>query len=389
MSLTVLIIDDEDPARINIGELLQNIGYEVIGAGTLTEGRNYLMEGAADIVLLDVRLPDGYGPNLLYEISQMPVKIPVILITGYGDIDMAVDAMKNGAHDFLTKPFEFERLEQTLKRAGDVVRMQRELDYLRNNQQRIEFVVGKSPTFQQVLNHAKRAAQLSAPVLITGETGTGKEVLSKFIHQSGPRRDKPFIAINCAAIQSSMLESELFGHEAGSFTGAAKKKYGLMETADTGILFLDEISSMPLDIQAKLLRAIDDKSFRRVGGTNLIKVDVQIVAASNRILRTMIEENSFRQDLYYRLKVVDLHLPPLRDRKEDIPEFVGYFIQYHNMRLGLNITNITERALTALTNYDFPGNIRELSNAIERAMLFCDEATIDLSHLPSDIVNRH
>jgi len=388
MSLTVLIIDDEDPARINIGEFLQTKGYEVIGAATLTEGRNYVMEGAADIVLLDVRLPDGYGPNLLYEISQMPVKIPVILITGYGDIDMAVDAMKNGAHDFLTKPFEFERLEQTLKRAGDGVRMKRELDHLRNSQQRVEFVVGKSPSFQQTLSYAKRAAQLSAPVLITGETGSGKEILSKFIHKSGPRRDKPFIAINCAAIQSSMLESELFGHDKGSFTSADKNKYGLMEIADDGILFLDEISSMPMDIQAKLLRAIDDKSFRHVGGTNLIKVDVQIVAASNRNLPTMIEENQFRQDLYYRLKVVDLHLPPLRERKEDIPEFVGYFIQLQNMKLGMNITNITERALTALTNYNFPGNIRELSNAIERAMLFCDDAVIDIGHLPSDILKN-
>ncbi len=387
MSLTVLIIDDEDPARINIGEFLQAKGYEVIAAATLTEGRTHVMDGDADIVLLDVRLPDGYGPNLLYEISQMPVRIPVILITGYGDIDMAVDAMKNGAHDFLTKPFEFERLEQTLKRAGDGVRMKRELDHLRNNQQRVEFVVGKSPSFQQTLSYAKRAAQLSAPVLITGETGTGKEILSKFIHKSGPRRDKPFIAINCAAIQSTMLETELFGHEKGSFTSADKNKYGLMEIADDGILFLDEISSMPMDIQAKLLRAIDEKSFRRVGGTNLIKVDVQIVAASNRNLPSMIEENEFRQDLYYRLKVVDLHLPPLRDRKEDIPEFVGYFIQLQNMKLGLNITNITERALTALTNYNYPGNIRELSNAIERAMLFCDDAIIDIGHLPLDIIN--
>ena len=387
MSLTVLIIDDEDPARINIGEFLQAKGYEVIAAATLTEGRTHVMDGDADIVLLDVRLPDGYGPNLLYEISQMPVRIPVILITGYGDIDMAVDAMKNGAHDFLTKPFEFERLEQTLKRAGDGVRMKRELDHLRNKQQRVEFVVGKSASFQQTLSYAKRAAQLSAPVLITGETGTGKEILSKFIHKSGPRRDKPFIAINCAAIQSTMLETELFGHEKGSFTSADKNKYGLMEIADDGILFLDEISSMPMDIQAKLLRAIDEKSFRRVGGTNLIKVDVQIVAASNRNLPSMIEENQFRQDLYYRLKVVDLHLPPLRDRKEDIPEFVGYFIQLQNMKLGLNIANITERALTALTNYNYPGNIRELSNAIERAMLFCDDAVIDIGHLPLDIIN--
>ncbi len=386
MGLTVLIIDDEEPARINTGEFLKSIGYEVLGAATLTDGKALVMQGAADVVLLDVRLPDGYGPNLLYEMSNMPNRIPVIMITGYGDIEMAVDAMKNGAHDFLTKPFEFERLEQSIKRAGSTIKMRRELEHLRTTQQKVQFVVGKNPRVVELLSHAQRAAKLSAPVLITGETGTGKEVISKFIHQSGPRADKPFIAINCAAIQSSMLESELFGHEMGSFTSAAKKKIGLMEVADTGILFLDEIASMPLDIQAKLLRAIDEKAFRRVGGTSLIKVDVQIVAASNRDLPTMVAENTFRQDLYYRLKVVDLDLPPLRERKEDIPELVAFFVKQGNMKLGLNIQDIDPAALQALEAYDFPGNIRELSNAIERAMLFCDEAVLQKRFLPADII---
>lgn len=386
MGLTVLIIDDEEPARINTGEFLKSIGYEVLGAATLTDGKALVMQGAADVVLLDVRLPDGYGPNLLYEMSNMPNRIPVIMITGYGDIEMAVDAMKNGAHDFLTKPFEFERLEQSIKRAGSTIKMRRELEHLRTTQQKVQFVVGKNPRVVELLSHAQRAAKLSAPVLITGETGTGKEVISKFIHQSGPRADKPFIAINCAAIQSSMLESELFGHEMGSFTSAAKKKIGLMEVADTGILFLDEIASMPLDIQAKLLRAIDEKAFRRVGGTSLIKVDVQIVAASNRDLPTMVAENTFRQDLYYRLKVVDLDLPPLRERKEDIPELVAFFVKQGNMKLGLNIQDIDPAALQALEAYDFPGNIRELSNAIERAMLFCDDAVLQKRYLPADII---
>ncbi len=386
MGLTVLIIDDEEPARINTGEFLKSIGYEVLGAATLTDGKALVMQGAADVVLLDVRLPDGYGPNLLYEMSNMPNRIPVIMITGYGDIEMAVEAMKNGAHDFLTKPFEFERLEQSIKRAGSTIKMRRELEHLRTTQQKVQFVVGKNPRVVELLSHAQRAAKLSAPVLITGETGTGKEVISKFIHQSGPRADKPFIAINCAAIQSSMLESELFGHEMGSFTSAAKKKIGLMEVADTGILFLDEIASMPLDIQAKLLRAIDEKAFRRVGGTSLIKVDVQIVAASNRDLPTMVAENTFRQDLYYRLKVVDLDLPPLRERKEDIPELVAFFVKQGNMKLGLNIQDIDPAALQALEAYDFPGNIRELSNAIERAMLFCDEAVLQKRYLPADII---
>lgn len=238
---------------------------------------------------------------------------------------------------------------------------------------------------QLVFDQAHRAAVASVSVLITGETGTGKEILAGAIHHMGPRANKPFIDINCAAIQSTMLESELFGYEAGAFTSAEKRKHGLMEVADGGILFLDEISSMPLLMQAKLLRAIEERAFRRVGGTNLIKVDVQIIAASNRDLPAMLEEGKFREDLYYRLKVVDLHLPPLRERKEDIPDLVGLFIRMNNQRMGFNITDITPRAMQALIAHDWPGNIRELKNVIERAMLFCDEAVIDLQHLPREL----
>lgn len=303
---------------------------------------------------------------------------------------MAVEAMKSGAHDFLTKPVQFKQLERSIERASEIVAMRRELDHFHQaQQQQHRFVAGKSPLMQSVLNQAKRAAMASVSVLITGETGTGKEVLAKFIHQSGPRAKKPFVDINCAAIQSTVLESELFGYEAGAFTGADRRKIGLMEVAEGGILFLDEISSMPLDIQAKLLRAIEERSFRRVGGTNLIHVDVQIVAASNRNLPAMIKDGNFREDLYYRLKVVDLHLPPLRERKQDIPELVGFFIRNNNPRLGLDIQDITPQAMQTLIKYDWPGNIRELSNAIERAMLFCDGAAIELSQLPTDIVRIH
>jgi len=258
---------------------------------------------------------------------------------------------------------------------------------LRDNQKRgASKIIGQSQTLQSVLSQAQRAAVASVSVLITGETGTGKEVLAKFIHQSGPRANKPFIAINCAAIQSTMLESELFGYEAGAFTGADRRKHGLMEVADGGILFLDEISSMPLDMQAKLLRALEERAFRRVGGTNLINVDVQILAASNRPLKAMISDGHFREDLYYRLKVVDLHLPPLRERRVDIPELVGHFLRMYNTRQGMNVTNVAPRAMEAMMAYSWAGNIRELSNAIERALLFCDGETIDLPDLPSDIV---
>jgi transcriptional regulator with PAS, ATPase and Fis domain len=265
--------------------------------------------------------------------------------------------------------------------------MRRELTHLRETQKRGgATIIGEKTSLQTTLTMAQRAAAASVSVLITGETGTGKEVLAKFIHQCGPRSNKPFIAINCAAIQPTMLESELFGYEAGAFTGADRKKHGLMEVADGGVLFLDEISSMPLDIQAKLLRALEERAFRRVGGTNLIHVDVQLLAASNRDLKAMIKVGQFREDLYYRLKVVDLHLPPLRERREDIPELVGHFLRMHNAKQGMNVTNVSPRAMEAMTAYTWSGNIRELNNAIERAMLFCDGETIDLADLPSDIV---
>lgn len=386
MSFTILIVDDEDNARHHIGTFLASKGYEIIDVATLNEARNAIKLGKADIILLDVQLPDGYGPILLEETSRLTMRPPIIMITGFGDIEMAVDAMRNGAHDFLQKPIQLAQLEKSVERAGDIVAMRRELTHLRQIQnQQMDFVIGKSQEMKALYEQAQRAAEASVSVLITGETGSGKEVLTNYIRNTGPRKDKPFIPENCAAIQPTVLESELFGHEAGAFTGADKRKYGLMEVADTGILFLDEISSMPVDMQSKLLRALDDHEFRRVGGTNLIKVDVQVIAASNRDLPTMMKEGTFREDLYYRLKVVDLHLPPLRKRKEDIPELVGLFIRKYNAKMGMNVSDISPRALEALIAHDWPGNIRELQNVIERAMLFCDDPSIDLAHLPMDL----
>ena len=361
MTTTILIIDDEESARINIGDFLNGRGYEVLSAGTLSEARQHLRDNTADIILLDVQLPDGYGPNLLEETANLPVRPPIILITAYGDVDMAVEAMKNGAHDFLQKPIQFTQLEKSIRRAQEIVSMRQELAHLRAAQrQNLGPMICVNPMMRSLLDMAQRAASVSVSVLITGETGTGKEVMANAIRQMGPRQNKPFIAINCAAIQITVLESELFGYEAGAFTGAEKRKHGLMEVADGGILFLDEISSMPLDMQAKLLRAIEEQTFRRVGGTTELKVDVQIIAASNRDLPTMVAENNFRNDLYYRLKVVDLHLPPLRERKDDIPDLVGLFIRQNNARMGKNITDVTPRALHALVNHAWPGNVREL-----------------------------
>jgi len=388
MSATILIVDDEENARLNIGDYLSSRGYEISGVSKLEEAREHIQRELADIVLLDVQLEDGYGPILLEETAYMSNRPPIILITAYGDIDMAVEAMKNGAHDFLQKPIRLSRLEKSIQRAEEIVTMRRELAHYKSEQRKqLNMVVGKSKKMKILLDQAQRAATASVSVLLTGKTGTGKEVLARAIHQMGNRKDRPFIPVNCAAIQNTMLESELFGYEPGAFTGAEKRKIGLMEVADTGILFLDEIASMPVDMQAKLLRAIEEQAFRRVGGTTMIKVDVQIIAASNRDLPTMIGKGEFREDLYFRLKVVDLHLPELRERKEDIPELVGYFLRDFNQQMGMNIQGVDPQALDLMVRYDWPGNIRELRNVIERALIFCDEATIGICHLPPNFVD--
>jgi len=386
MSLSVLVVDDEENARTFVGTLLKKKGYEVIEAGTLAEARDNVKKGVGDVVLLDVQLNGEFGLNLLYETAMMPVRPPIIVITGFGNIDMAVDAMKSGATDFLTKPLDMAQLEKSLQRACEIVAMRRELEHYREAQmQKSNFVVGENEIVKSTIQQALIASEKQVSVLITGETGTGKDVIAKYIHSIGPRANKPFIVINCAAIQNTMLESELFGHEAGAFTSADRKKPGLMEIADDGVLFLNEIASMPVDIQAKLLTAIETHSFRRVGGTVLINVNVQVIAASNRDLKEIIRKGEFREDLYYRLKVVDLDMPPLKDRIEDIPELVGYFIRQNNARQGMNVLDVSPKAMEALQHYDWPGNIRELSNAIERAMLFCDGMTINLADLHKDV----
>jgi DNA-binding NtrC family response regulator len=385
MSATVLVVDDEDLARNNVSEILRDAGYEAIEAGDLEQAHQFIDSGAADIILLDVMLPDGSGLTLLDRIEIENPSPPVILITAFGDVDTAVDAMKKGAQDFLQKPLDLDRLLQAVEKAREVVALRRELDMLRRStSEGVEMVVGETSLMQKIMREAERAASAQASILITGETGTGKNLLAQAIRHMGPRSEKPFIPINCPALPDTMIESELFGHEAGAFTGAQKRKPGLIEVADGGTLFLDEISSTKTEMQAKLLTVIDDRKFRRVGGVNEISVDIQILAASNRDLPTMMKDGTFREDLYYRLKVLDLHLPPLRERKDDIPALVGAFIRQINLRTGNVVGNITPRAIDALKMHDWPGNIRELSHIIERAMLLCDDETIDMGHLPPD-----
>lgn len=387
MSITILIVDDEENTRLNLEALLKDDGYGTILAATYAEAKEHVQKGDCDLVLLDMQLTDGYGPNLIIEMATMPYHPPVIMITGYGDIETAVEIMKSGAMDFITKPVDFPRLQKAIKRASDYVSMKRELDHLRDAQnQNVDFVVGKSPKMLEIVELAQKAAQKKANVLITGETGTGKDVLARYIHKVGNRSTKSMVSINCAAIQSTMLEIELFGYEANSFTGAAqKRKVGLMEVADESVLFLNEISSMPLETQAKLLTAIESQSFYRVAGTQPVNVDVQVISASNHNLPAMIEVHEFREDLYYRLKVVEIELPPLRERVEDIPDLVGFFIHHFNMHMAVNVQGIDPAALEALQNHTWRGNIRELSNTIERAMIFCNGEKITLADLPLEI----
>lgn len=387
MAASILVVDDEETARMVVSEFLRTNGYEVLEAGTLAEARQIINQDGIDIIILDVRLPDGYGPHLLVETARLPRRPQVIIVTAHGEVSMAVEAMKNGAQDFMEKPLDLLELEKTVKRASEVVAMRRELTHLRGKASLDKFIVGKTQHMQDIIELAQRASEASVSTLITGPTGTGKEVLARYIHESGPRANKPFIDVNCPAIQPTMFESELFGHESGAFTGATHKRNGLMEIADDGVLFLDEISSMPMDLQAKFLRALEERAFRRVGGTALIKVDVQVVAASNRNLKEMIANHEFREDLYYRLKVVDLDLPSLAERKVDIPDLVGYFLQRFNQQMGSNVLDVTPKAMEALVNYSWPGNVRELRNAMERAVLLCDDAAIDVGHLPRDITS--
>ncbi len=385
MDYTLLIVDDEDNFREGLKEVYKD-RFRVLDASNLTEARKTLKTQPVDLILLDVNIKSEFGPDLLTDIRRMEPKPKVIILTAFGDVDTAVNAMKNGADDFLSKPVDFALLDATLARNIKVIDLEKELFYQRSQSKPADFIIGKTEAIRHAYYLAERAATAQASILITGETGTGKEVITRFIHKSGPRAKGPFYPINCSAIQSTMLESELFGHEAGSFTGADKLHKGLFETANGGILFLDEISSMSLDMQAKLLRALEEKKIRRVGGNQEIDVDVQIVAATNHEIEELITKGEFRMDLFYRLNVIRIELPPLRERIEDLKELFAFFIKKYSLEQGKNIPYIEPQILTAISKYSWPGNIRELRNACERAVIFCMGDTLQLSSFPREIV---
>lgn len=389
MSLSILVVDDDETTLSFLTPLLRDDGYEVREATTLAAARAALSRHEAEVVILDVQLPDGYGPDLLARLTQEQPQVQVIVVTGYGDIDMAVEAMKLGASDFIQKPIDMARLRGAVTKASQTVALHRELTHLRQAARQPggpHWVVGDTPVMKQLAADLQRVAPANATVLITGESGTGKEVLASAVHALSRRASKMFVPINCANFSDTLLETELFGYEAGAFTGAAKKKDGLFVTADGGTLFLDEISSMKLDLQAKLLRVLEDRSIRRVGGNTSTQVDVRIVAATNRDLAEMAARGEFREDLLHRLNVVELRLPPLRERREDIPGLVGYFIQKYNREMNLRVHGLSPLALERLLAHPWPGNIRQLRNAVERAMLFADGDTLQAAHFAPDLM---
>ena len=387
-SRTVLVVDDERDLLASLEKVLSKEGYRVLTAERATTALEILAEEPVDVVLTDLRMPGMSGHSLLREIKKQWPEIEVVMLTAYGTVESAVEAMKEGAYDFITKPFRRAVLLKTIQKALEKQALARENRILRKELESVRpkgTIVGKSPAIRHVLEMVRRVAPINTTVLITGESGTGKELVARMIHQYSERADRQFIAINCGAIPENLIESELFGHVRGAFTGATRDKEGLFKVADGGTLFLDEVCTIPLNLQVRLLRAIEEKEFLPVGGTRPVRVDVRILAASNRDLAKEVEAGRFREDLYYRLNVVNVDLPPLRDRKEDIPLLVDFFIKRHNRTFRKNVQGVDEETMEILLNYTWKGNIRELENVIERAMILCDEEWIRPYHLPPNL----
>jgi len=389
MKERILIVDDEEDLTLGYSKCLLKEGYEVKTASSGEEALDILKKEIFDLVLLDIRLPKMDGMEVLSKALQNNPDLLVIMITAHGSVQSAVDAMRLGAHDYLTKGFDHAELRVVVKKALDVHRLKREVRQLKRNEQRRYpdiAIFGNSPKIRSVKELIRVVARTpKTSVLIQGESGTGKELVSKAIHRLSARADKPLIAINCSAIPENLMESELFGYEKGAFTDAKSLKKGVFELAHGGTLFLDEISSMKLSLQPKLLRVLESQSFRRIGGTTDIKIDVRILAATNQDLKRCVDEGSFREDLYYRLKVMVINLPPLRERLEDIIPMAKMFIEHYNKEFSRRITGFSEEAEQLMLNYDWPGNVRELKNVMERAAILCEGTVVEADHLPIEL----
>lgn len=383
-SQTVLVVDDEANLRKVLGALLRREGYRVLTAADGDEAWSLLADERVDVILSDLRMPGLDGMQLLGRVVDRYRGVPVVMLTAHGTVDTAVDAMKLGAFDYLTKPFDKEELRAIIRKAAAHARLRESEPGVRHSGGESRFgIVGRSPALDEVFRTIEKVAASPTTVLITGESGTGKELIADALHQESPRARKPLIKINCAAIPRDLIESELFGYERGAFTGAVTSKPGRFELADEGTLFLDEINSVPPEMQVKLLRALQSGSLERVGGVSPTRVDVRLVAASNRDLAEEVAAGRFREDLYYRLNVVHIALPPLRERLDDLPLLVERFIEKFNARLAKQVKGLTDSAFLRLMAYDWPGNIRELENVVERAVLFAEGDWVTEDELPN------
>ncbi|MEN8148689.1 MAG: sigma-54 dependent transcriptional regulator [Planctomycetota bacterium] len=376
----ILVVDDEPSMRESLGAWLAEDGYAVVTAESGAEAVDQAGGTEFAVCFIDLKMPGMNGIDTMREIRRIRPGTAVVIITAYATVDNAVAAMKQGAEDYLVKPFNPEEASLLTRRILENREVRRENRFLKRQLSRryeLSDILSKSPAMLRVFDLVKRIASLPSTVLILGESGTGKELVAGAIHQTGNRRDRPFVHVSCAALAETLLESELFGHEKGAFTGATSRKIGKFEQADGGTLFLDEIGDIPPKLQLDLLRVLQERSFFRVGGAKEIGVDVRIIAATNRDLEEEVRQGGFREDLYYRLNVVSVSLPPLRERKEDIPLLARHFVRRHAGRMGMKATDISERALGLLIDRDWPGNVRELENAIERAMATCIHDRLD------------
>lgn len=389
MNERILIIDDEETLCYFLKESLEDKGYQAVAAYTAGKGLEVVTRQQIDLVLLDLKLPDGDGMDLLYEIRKVDSNLPVIVLTGHAAVESAVQAMRLGAYDYLEKPINLEELSIAAAKALESRAMRQEIQRLRFQQDRDqELIVGENKSMQDIMRLIERVAPSKASVLIHGESGTGKEVVAQAIHNMSPRAKKGFVPINCAAIPDTLMETELFGYEAGAFTDARRQKLGLIEMADGGTLFLDEISTLKPELQAKLLRILETGSTRRLGSMKDMHVDLRVIAATNRDLREAIKEKVFREDLYYRLSVVVIDIPPLRERLEDVDKFAAAFIADFNRTRATKVKGISDDALRLMRQYEWPGNVRELRNVIERAMILCSDDVINVGDLPAEIVSK-
>ncbi|MBN4054401.1 sigma-54-dependent Fis family transcriptional regulator [Nitrospira defluvii] len=381
---TILIVEDREGLAKMLMQTLSDVGYEVIWAKDGREGIAKVREQKFDLVVTDMKLPHKSGFDVLEASKDQNASIPVIVMTAYGSIDIAVKAVKAGAYDFISKPFEPDHLLLQIEKALEKKRLVKENMVLKetfSSQLAFPKIIGKSAGLLDVTEQVRKVAQGKTTVLLIGESGTGKELFARAVHMLSPRKDNSFVAMNCAAIPHDLLESELFGHERGAFTGAVARKIGKFELADKGTIFLDEIGDMDLTLQSKLLRILEEDSLMRVGATTKVKIDVRIVAASNRDLTQLIQQKRFREDLYYRLNVFPINIPPLRDRKEDIPTMIDHFIAFFSVEIKKEVKKVSKEALNLLLNHPWTGNVRELQNAIERATILCDGDEILPEHL--------